>query len=662
MNKLENAASAYLRSAAHQPIDWYEFGPEAFDRAKKLDRPVLLDIGAVWCHWCHVIDRESYDDPEIAQIINENYVAVKVDRDQRPDVDARYQHVVQSMTGQGGWPLTGILTWDGRLIYGGTYFPKQAMKNILLQVRKVYDEKKSEIFQAHEILTEELAAKQKEDPVQLADLPALSMEPIQKALASMQRMYDPVNGGFGDKPKFPHFSALQLLLAEQCREPNKQSGVILETTLTQMANGGIYDQLAGGFHRYSVDNHWHVPHFEKMAYDNAEALTVYAQAYRHTGNAFYKHVATDIIRWVNAQLSDQENGGFYGSQDADIDLNDDGDHFTWTLAEAKKALDNAELEFVQKYYDITEGGDMHERPGRNVLRVKEPEKENTQQDLLKHAQEKMLAVRMFRPIPFIDNTLYTNWNGMLISAYFEAADLLAFDSARQFASKSLDRVLKEFYEAGKHVLHTNGVDGLLEDYAWLALACLKGYYSTGKADYFTAAQDITGLMLIYFEDSIEGGFNDVRDSENAIGLLKFKRKPVEDNPSSSPNAVACQVLLQLHYLTDNAGYKQSAERTLKLLTATSGNYGLFIAALDLALLWLLNPPLKLEVLGNDESLIAEARHAFYPGKIVAYTQGDKPEVRVCVGTVCKAPVTTATDLKREVENLRNVIPAKAGTQ
>ena len=655
MNRLSNATSSYLKSAAHQPIDWYEFGEEAFEKAKADNKPILLDIGAVWCHWCHVIDRESYDDPEIAQIINDNYIAVKVDRDQRPDVDARYQHVVQSMTGHGGWPLTAILTWDGRLIYGGTYFPKHVFKNVLLQVRKAYDEKQDEIFLPHEILTDELAKNQlasEGDGVEVYPTP--DDAGIHQAVSAMHRMFDPVNGGFGAAPKFPHFSALQLLITQLFHEPNPQQLTMLNATLDRMALGGVYDQLAGGFHRYSVDAEWHVPHFEKMAYDNAEAITVYAQAYRLTGNDFYKHIALDIIRWVNAQLSDQALGGFYASQDADIDLNDDGDHFTWTLDEAKAILNNEEFEFIQRHYDLTAKGDMHERPGRNVLWVKN-ETLNTQQEaLLASTQSKMMIARMQRPIPFIDQTLYVNWNGMLTAAYFEAADLLENADARAFAEKSLARILQEFYQPGQKVLHTTGIDGVLEDYAWLSLATLKGYYSTGKQSYLDAAKDIADLILNKFEDAAEGGFFDTAETTGAIGLLKFRRKPAEDNPSSSANAIAIQVLIQLHYLTGETRYLESADRALRILLALNGGYGFFVAALNLGLFWFLNPPLKLEVVGSDSAFSAESRRAFYPGKIIAYAGEGKPEVRVCVGHTCQLPVSTAKELQQAIHNLEPV--------
>ncbi len=674
-NRLANSSSAYLKSAAHQPIDWHEFGEDAFQLARELDRPILLDIGAVWCHWCHVIDRESYENDEIAALINQYYVPVKVDRDQRPDVDARYQQVVQSMSGQGGWPLTGFLTYDGRLIYGGTYFPPATMKNLLHKIQEIYHQKKAEIFSGQGVINEtalrDKEAAEREGRGQSGPVEEISQEALKKlcgdftdlVLASAERMYDPKHGGFGAQPKFPHFSTLEFMVSKihQDRVASHKYLEILEKTLTEMARGGIYDQIAGGFHRYSVDDHWHVPHFEKMAYDNAEALTVYAQAYRLTGTPFFREIAEGIIGWVNALLSDQRHGGFYASQDADIDLEDDGDHFTWSPAELAEILTPAEQQAIGLYYDVTEAGDMHHAKGRNVLyaghtvssaarELSLPEAQVT--GLVESAKAKMLDKRRVRPLPFVDASLYLNWNGMMIAAYFEAADLLDLPDARDFADKSLSRMLREFYIKGQKVLHAGGIDGFLEDYAWLALAALKGYQSTENAYYLDVVRDIADLILKRFEDAKLGGFYDLPHDENAMGLLQYKRKPVEDNPSSSANAIVLQVLNALYALSGDETYRPSLERGLNTLIHLNGNYGLFVSALAIAAHDYLNPPLKLEVTGNAHALKHAARQAFFPGKVLAYAS-DEPEatIRVCVGNHCLAPVTQAEALPQCLKSL-----------
>lgn len=667
-NRLEHARSAYLRSAAHQPIDWHEFGEEAFQLAKELDRPILLDIGAVWCHWCHVIDRESYDNPEIAELINRHYVAIKVDRDQRPDVDARYQQVVQALSGQGGWPLTAFLTHDGRLIYGGTYFPPDTMKSLLLRIEEIYRERKNEIFKEGEMLTDENSLRPlesnapEEETVSPEALNTLCSRFLDALKETIKRAYDPIHGGFGTQPKFPHYSTLEWMISHLYANPEEHAlRSMLEKTLTEMARGGIYDQIAGGFHRYSVDERWHVPHFEKMAYDNAEAIIVYSQAYRLTGIPFFREVAEDIIGWVNTTLSDQKHGGFYASQDADIDLNDDGDHFTWSPEELQEILTPGEVEIVRRYYNVHERGDMHHAPGRNVLMVSRPLTEIAHELCLPIAEVeaglasaklKMKEKRAQRPMPFIDQTLYVNWNGMLTVAYFETADLLDLPDVRDFAIKTLDRLLINFYRKGQGVLHAEGIDGFLEDYAWLAYAALKGYTSTGNKYYLHVAQDLADMMIGRFEDAKSGGFFDLPITNEPLALLRFKRKPVEDSPSSSGNAIALRVLQILTLLTEDPIYEQSLMRGLNLLIRENSHYGLMVSALALVAHERIHPPLKLEVAGSDRELWLCARGIFYPGKILSYRHDDStPEVRICQGTRCLSPAKAPIALEERVKTL-----------
>jgi uncharacterized protein YyaL (SSP411 family) len=653
-NRLSQSSSAYLRSAAHQPIEWYEFGDAAFAQAKALDRPILLDIGAVWCHWCHVIDRESYENPEIAQLINDHYIAVKVDRDQRPDVDARYQQVVASMTGQGGWPLTAFLTHDGRVIYGGTYFPPHVMKQLLTKIHGVYHEKKADIFNAEPILTTERSSQTVAESAQSIDA-SVAPDFLETILASCTKNFDPTFGGFGNQPKFPHYSALQLLVTASFHNPEPHYRDLLNKTLEAMGRGGVHDQIAGGFHRYSVDTMWHVPHFEKLAYDNAEALVVYSQAYRLLNNRFFKDVAEGIVSWVMEELSDRKNGGFYASQDADIDLNDDGDHFTWTLSEVNALLTPEEAEVVSRYYDLTERGDMHERPGRNVLWVKvpltqlaehllRPEAEITH--LLTSAQKKMRAERKRRAKPFIDTTLYVNWNGMMIYGFLEAGTLLNLSHPSNFALKTLDRVIREYYTPEQGVLHAKGVPGFLEDYAWFILACLKAYQATSARRYLDVAQDCMETLLERFQDKTQGGFFDTAINPEAHGLLKLQRKPVEDSPSSSGNAIAIQGLLQLELITGESRYRDAAEKALQTFTYTYGKYGLYVGALGLAAHEYLNSPLRIELVGESNALRQQALLFFHPGKVIVHRpaeNGSPPQARLCLGQRCLPPLIEGMD-------------------
>src|SRR5258705_571797 len=498
-NALARAASSYLRSAMHQPIRWHEWGEEAFASAKRDNKPILLDIGAVWCHWCHVMDRESYDDPEVAKIVNENYIAVKVDRDERPDIDSRYQIAVSSLTGQGGWPLTGFLTPDGKPFYGGTYFPPQdqhgrpSFKRVLLSIAQAYREKNGEVVEQANMVTNAISQAESFAGGRGDLSPAVVDAIAQSAL----KMFDESNGGFGNAPKFPHPSTLDLLIDRYARSGNEDLREVIVTTLEKMARGGVYDQLAGGFHRYSVDERWIVPHFEKMCYDNSELLKNYVHAWQATGNEFFADVARDIIRWMDEWLSDRERGGFYASQDADYSMDDDGDYFTWTLAEAKAVLTPEEAPVAMLGYDINEVGEMHHNPAKNVLWVRASVEEIAKrlklspekvQGLLDSAKAKMLAARMERPTPYVDRTMYVRCNGPCISAYLEAAKVLGPIDARHFALRSLDRVLAEAWQPERGLLHVvaysdpkadrRQVAGVLDDYAFLAMACLDAYEAT----------------------------------------------------------------------------------------------------------------------------------------------------------------------------------------
>src|SRR5258705_7455566 len=412
-NALAKASSAYLRSAMHKPVQWREWGEEAFAAAQKDDHPILLDIGAVWCHWCHVMDRESYDDPEIAKIINDNFIAVKVDRDERPDIDSRYQAAVSAVSGQGGWPLTGFLTSDGKPFYGGTYFPpgeqhgRPSFRRVLLSIATAYREKRDDAVEQAEKVVSAISRAESLSGQDADFSPAAITAIVESALEA----YDVRNGGFGDAPKFQHPAALDLLIDQAGRHNNERAQEVYCNTLERMARGGVYDQLAGGFHRYSVDERWVVPHFEKMCYDNSELLKNYVRGYQATGSEFFANLARDIILWMDEWLSDREDGGFYASQDADYSLDDDGDYFTWSLDELRAALLPEEARIMELYYDVEAHGEMHHNPAKNVLRIardaadiaKDLSLDNAVGRLtIAKARGKMLAARKPRPTPFID--------------------------------------------------------------------------------------------------------------------------------------------------------------------------------------------------------------------------------------------------------------------
>jgi uncharacterized protein YyaL (SSP411 family) len=684
-NALARASSSYLRSAMHQPIQWHEFGEEAFAAARAANKPMLLDIGAVWCHWCHVMDRESYDDAEVAAIVNEHYIAVKVDRDERPDIDSRYQLAVSSLTGQGGWPLTAFLTPDGKPFYGGTYFPptdgygRPSFKRVLLSIAAAFRDKNADVMEQAQMVESAIARAES-----FSGSSKVSPSVIDAILESARKMFDEVNGGFGGAPKFPHPAALDLVMDQYSRttqagSPDEELGTIFVHTLAKMARGGVYDQLAGGFHRYSVDERWIVPHFEKMCYDNSELLKNYVHAYQATGDEFFAVVARDIIRWMDEWLSDRAHGGFYASQDADYSMDDDGDYFTWTLEETKAVLSSDELAVATLYYDIQEVGDMHHNPAKNVLHVSSSVEEiarrlNVSEEraraFLASAQKKMYTARLLRPTPYVDKTIYVGWNAMCVSAYLEAAKVLDLAQARQFALRSLDRLLAEGWNAQststskstataagegarstlRHVIaysdpnsERRDIAGVLDDYAFAVIACLDAYEATADLSYFRFARSIGDAMVAGFFDAAAGGFFDTRAATHnasnegaALGILGTRRKPFQDSPTPAGNSAAAIALLRLHDYANagvdnqgadkNVSYRDHAEQTLELYAGVAGQHGIFAATYGLAVARYIQPHTLVAIVGKDEVAAELYRAAVRPlglGTAVLRLDADK---------------------------------------
>jgi uncharacterized protein YyaL (SSP411 family) len=704
LNSLARASSAYLRSAMHQPIQWREWGEEAFAAAQKENKPVLLDIGAVWCHWCHVMDRESYDNPEIAQLVNERFIAVKVDRDERPDIDSRYQMAVQAVSGQGGWPLTAFLTPDGKPFYGGTYFPpddgygRPSFKRVLLAISDAYRDKNGDVMEQAKMV-ENTIAQSESFSGRTADF---SPDAIDAILQAALGMFDGRNGGFGSAPKFPHPSILDLLMDQYSRTGDEKLRQVFVTTLEKMARGGVYDQLAGGFHRYSVDERWIVPHFEKMSYDNSELLKNYVHAYQATGSEFFADVARDMIRWMDEWLSDRERGGFYASQDADYSMEDDGDYFTWTLDEAKAVLTEEEAQVATLHYDINEAGEMHHNPAKNVLYVRASVEEiavrlgiprEQVEAILQSAKKKMYAARLQRPTPYVDKTMYTGWNALCVSAYLEAAKVLSLEPVRHFALRSLDRILAEGWNSERGLRHViaysdpeaehREVAGLLDDYAFTALACLDAYEATAALSYFHFAQRITDRMIAGFFDPVAGGFFDAESSgEKSLGVLGTRRKPFQDSPTPAGDPSAAIALLRLHAYTNDLGYREKAERTLELLAGMAGQLGLYAATYGIAAVHFSQPHTQVVIIGAGEAADRMQRTALATfdcnrsvlrlasGEAVAQNlppalaetiphftgkgQG-KTLALVCSGFTCQPPVFEQNELAR-------LLPAEPGTK
>ncbi|HKV27671.1 MAG TPA: thioredoxin domain-containing protein [Candidatus Acidoferrales bacterium] len=604
-NRLKDSASPYLRSAAHQPVEWHEWGEAAFARARAETKPILLDIGAVWCHWCHVIDRESYENPDIAALINQFYVAVKVDRDERPDVDSRYQTAISSISGQGGWPLTAFLTPDGKPFFGGTYFPPEdamgrpGFKRILVAVAEAFRAKRSEIDSSAVAL---------EDAVRRAETftnarGAFDAGIVQTMAGSIAENFDSRNGGFGQAPKFPHPAAIDLLLdlGQSSRDSNLLH--IAQRTLEKMALGGVHDQLGGGFHRYSVDERWLVPHFEKMSYDNSELLKNYLHAFQVANRPgatdaglaqLFRETAGGIIRWVFSTLSDRERGGFYASQDADISLDDDGDYFTWTVDELRAALSPEEANVMEEYYDVGPVGEMHHNPAKNVLWVA-----STQEDIAKRremsesdarlviarAKGKLLAARAKRTAPVVDKTIYVSWNAMFASAFLEAARVLGLQDCRDLALKTLDRILGEAWNERKGFNHRIGgapVACLLDDQIFAVIALLDAYEATLDRGYFDIAERAMQLAIEKYGDAECDGFFDRAFDAPPMGGLEFRRKAFQDSPTPSTNSAAAIALARLYGFTGKPLYREWAQRTLEAFAGLAPQFGLYAATYGLA--------------------------------------------------------------------------------
>jgi uncharacterized protein len=700
-NRLKDSASPYLRSAAHQPIDWYEWSDAAFSRAKSDDKPILLDIGAVWCHWCHVIDRESYENTEIAKIINEHFIPVKVDRDERPDVDSRYQSAISAISGQGGWPLTGFLLPDGKPFFGGTYFPpddqmgRPGFRRVLLAVADSYRNKRAELERAANSLADAVAQAEAFTGARADFDPGV----VDTQIRSLTQQFDIKNGGFGRSPKFAHSSAIDLVLeryqqtvsrSAAAPEKDKHLLAMAETTLEKMARGGVYDQLAGGFHRYSVDEHWLVPHFEKMSYDNSELLRNYLHAWQVTQNPFLRETAEGIITWVNEVLSDQENGGFYASQDADYSLDDDGDYFTWTIDELRTALLSDEARTMELYYDVEPHGEMHHNPAKNVLWIARDASDIAKQLGLDEAavrltigmaKGKMLAARLLRPTPYIDKTMYVSWNAMFVSAYLAAGRSLGGslgEKCRVFALGTLDRMLKEVWSETRGFGHRIGgpaLDGSLDDQVFSVLALLDAYETTLDPRYFSAAQKTMDLAITRYGDAHGGGFFDRPSDAAPMRGLDVRRKPFQDSPTPGANSVAAIALVRLHAFTGEARYYAFAQKTLEAFAGIAPQYGLFAATYGLAATLFAHHPMQVVITGpagdpTSQALEAAAHRVFRFGKsVLRLTSGasltnlagalketlphlpaDKPLAVVCSGQTCLPPTNDPAQLIALLEN------------
>ena len=566
MNRLVKEKSAYLQHAARQKIDWYSWSEEAFEKAAKEDKPVFLSSGAIWCHWCHVMARESFEDDEVARLLNELFVPVKLDRDERPDIDKRYQRALAIMGQGGGWPLNIFLTADKKPFYGGTYFPpnegfgRPGFKTILKAIGELYRQKKDEVSNH--------AGKFFEHMKQEAFVPGdLNESMLDEALKNMLADFDKVHGGFGSAPKFPMPGVIEFLIGRYAVHNDNALGEAIRKTLTAMADGGIHDHLGGGFHRYSTDAEWIIPHFEKMADDNAWLLRNYVHAFSVFGDEYFREVTEGIINFLVNELSDPD-GGFYTSQDADVGPEDEGGYFTWTDEEFREVLNDKEYSILKPYL-LHEKGAMRHNPSKRVLHVNDRIEDLARKagldyeevcNIVDIGKTKLIMERERREKPFIDRALYTSINGMLISSFFEAYRVLKDEEIKEFALKTLRKVLSVNL-AGRDLLHFEGVKGLLDDYVNLADAFISAYEATGDRSHLNQADELMKTCIDKFWDSEMGGFFDTEEE-----VLGTRLKGADDSPQPSSNAIAVLNLIRLSSLTGKEEYLGYAERSLKIFS------------------------------------------------------------------------------------------------
>ena len=678
-NRLINETSPYLLQHAENPVDWYAWGEEALGRARDEDRPILLSIGYSACHWCHVMERESFENDDIAALMNDNFVNIKVDREERPDLDAVYMEAVQMMTGSGGWPMTVFLTPEGHPYYGGTYFPPEdrggmpGFPRLLAAASQAYHTNKGEIDRVTRQLSEQMG--------RTGQMPRgftpLTTEVMHNAYSQLATQFDHLNGGFGSAPKFPQPMTPEFLLRYNRHGFNARALEMVELTLRKMAYGGMYDQVGGGFHRYSTDAYWLVPHFEKMLYDNALLARLYLHAWQVTGNPLYRRITEETLDYVLREMTDPA-GGFYSAQDADSE-GVEGKFFVWTPDELRPLLgDDADL--VMGYYGVTERGNFE---GANILNVTTPPETYANQrgvsetDLLAaiaRARAVLLDVREQRIHPLRDDKVLTSWNGMMLRSFAEAGAALGrddyLDAARANAAFLLDRMRDE----NRRVLRTwrNGeakLNGYLEDYACLIDGLLSLHEATLEPRWLQEAVSVAdGMIALFWDDAVAGFYDTGSDHETLV----IRPRDVFDNAQPCGSSVAADVLLRLAVITGNDDYSAKGATPLRAMQQMLGRApaatGHWLGALD----FYVSLPREIVIVGpTTDSVTADMLDAvstrFMPNRVLVgvadpanpplkdsplleqrVMQGGRPTAYVCENYACQLPVTDAAALAAQL--------------
>ncbi len=690
-NRLFASSSPYLLQHAHNPVDWYPWGDEAFAAAKRLGRPVLLSVGYSTCHWCHVMEEESFEDEEIARYLNEHYVAIKVDREERPDVDAIYMSAVQTLTGGGGWPMTVWLTPDRQPFYGGTYFPPRdgargsgaGFLTVLRKVEAAYREQPDRVAEAATSLAAKIRADLAGAPAS-GDLPGPAV--LHEAATLYRRGFDERDGGMRRAPKFPSNLPIRFLLRYQRRSGDAESLRMAVLTLEHMSAGGICDQVGGGFHRYSTDAQWLVPHFEKMLYDNALLARAYLEAFQVTGRADFAGVARAILRYVGRDMTSPQ-GAFYSATDADSltpsGKREEGYFFTWTPAELTEALGAERARIVAAYYAVTPAGNFE---GRSILHTPRPLDAVARElgvpakrvrAVVEESKDVLYAARAKRPAPLRDDKILAAWNGLMISAYAQAALVLGDEAYASAAARAADFVLTEMRPDGRlRRSHRAGAArhaAYLDDYAFMIAALLDLYEATGTLRWLEQAQALDAVLAAHYEDRAGGYFATSDDHETLLA----REKPSYDGAEPSGNSVQALNLQRLHELTGDDRYRQRAERTLRAFGTTLRDAPGALSEMLLAVDYWLDAPKEIVVITRGarteaEPLLAELRRIFVPNRILVVAtegpsltaqaaliplldgkaaRGGKPTAYVCKRRVCALPTLDPAVFARQLREV-----------
>ena len=677
-NRLINETSPYLLQHAHNPVDWYPWGDEALTRSRDEDKPILLSIGYSACHWCHVMERESFEDESIATLMNANFVNIKVDREERPDLDAVYMEAVQMLTGSGGWPMTVFLTPEGKPFYGGTYFPPVDRMNmpgfprIILAVTEAYRTNRGEINRVTGQLTEQMG--------RTGQLPQgsnlLSVDILHEAYSRLAANFDYQNGGFGAAPKFPQPMTPEFLLRYFHHGYNPRALDLVELTLEKMAYGGMYDQLGGGFHRYSTDAFWLVPHFEKMLYDNALLARLYLHAYQLTGKDLYKRITEETLDYVLREMTDSR-GGFYSAQDADSE-GVEGKFFVWTPDEIREVLGEADGNMLGGFYGVTDAGNFEESNILNIPQSPEPFAlehgigEDELASLISRGKPLLREEREKRVHPLLDDKVISSWNGLMLRAFAEAGATLKRPDYLAAATANATFLNEQMFVDGRLLrTYRDGqakIPGYLEDYACVADGYLALYESTFRSAWLDAAVTLADTMIELFWDEEVGGFYDTGTEHEA---LVTRPRDVFDNAQPCGGSVASELLLRLAIITGNEDYNQKGARPLRslsrLMTQAPGGAAYWLGVLD----FYISLPKEIAIVGvgSDEgtkALLDTVFGSYLPNKVVVGLdpQQDssvssaagiplleergmvdgKPTAYVCQNYACQLPVTDPDSL------------------